>query len=180
MAKAPNMVRALNTVSKSLALVHRNVKTASVLRYMAASNTDNKAVSLANMMQATRKATQDTSEYYLVTYPRVLLTVTSDQSRGYDQGQQHQQYGQGYDPANPQHQQNPNAPYDPNAPEGERGLGGALAGGAAGAFFGHKQGHGVLGTIGGAIMGSLAQDKFKDHGKHGKHHGKSSWGGYGR
>ena len=49
-------------------------------------------------------------------------------------------------------------------------------------FLGKKTGHGFLGTVGGAIMGSLAQDKFKDsHGKHGgkhSHHGKSSWGGY--
>ena len=52
------------------------------------------------------------------------------------------------------------------AAEGERGLGGALAGGAAGAFGGHQAGHGFLGAIGGAIIGSLAEDKFKDH----KHH----------
>lgn len=49
------------------------------------------------------------------------------------------------------------------AQEGERGLAGALAGGAAGGFAGHKANHGFLGTIGGAIMGSIAEDAIKKH-----------------
>lgn len=99
-------------------------------------------------------------------------------------------YGQtqdtrGYDPNQPQQQTNnqqghptygnpadPNAPYDPNAPEGERGLGSSLLGGAAGAYFGHKKGHGVLGALGGAIAGNFLGDKIKD-----KKHSNSSWGG---
>lgn len=49
------------------------------------------------------------------------------------------------------------------AQEGERGLAGALAGGAAGGFAGHKANHGFLGTVGGAIMGSIAEDAYKKH-----------------
>lgn len=49
------------------------------------------------------------------------------------------------------------------AQEGERGLAGALAGGAAGGFAGHKVNHGFLGTIGGAIIGSIAEDAVKKH-----------------
>lgn len=60
----------------------------------------------------------------------------------------------------------------------DRGLLGALGGGVAGAWGGHKVGHGFLGTIGGAIMGSLTEDFVKDKKKH---HGQggSSWGGSG-
>lgn len=47
--------------------------------------------------------------------------------------------------------------------EEDRGLMGALAGGAAGAYGGHKVHHGFLGTIGGAIAGSLAEDAYKNH-----------------
>ncbi|KAI1502599.1 CVNH domain-containing protein [Biscogniauxia marginata] len=39
---------------------------------------------------------------------------------------------------------------------------GAVAGGAAGAYGGHKMGHGVIGTIGGAIAGHLAEEFVKD------------------
>jgi len=38
---------------------------------------------------------------------------------------------------------------------------GALSGGAAGAFGGHKLGHGFIGAIAGAVMGSAAEDKLK-------------------
>lgn len=75
----------------------------------------------------------------------------------------------------------PNAPnYDPKAPpmtDSDRGLLGALGGGFAGHHFGGKQGHGILGTIGGALVGSFAEDfmKKKKHG--GSSHGGSSWGG---
>jgi len=117
----------------------------------------------------------------------------SPQPGPYDQ---HQQYA-------PQ-SSDPNAPnYDPNAPpmaEGERGLLGAAGGAFAGHKFGKKEGHGLLGTIGGGILGSLAEDFIKDkskkhhhhhhsgggshHGGGGSHHshhsshGGSSWGGY--
>jgi outer membrane lipoprotein SlyB len=60
--------------------------------------------------------------------------------------------------------------------ESDRGLMGALAGGAAGAFGGHKVGHGFLGTIGGAILGSLTEDFVKDKKQH-HNSGQSSWGG---
>lgn len=52
---------------------------------------------------------------------------------------------------------------------------GALGGGAAGAFGGHKVGHGFLGSIGGAIAGSIAEDLGKKkfgHGHHGKREGE--------
>ena len=62
---------------------------------------------------------------------------------------------------------------------------GAMAGGAAGFYGGHKKQHGLLGMIGGAIAGSKLEDKmFKEkkhgHGGHGGGHhggGGSSWGG---
>ena len=47
--------------------------------------------------------------------------------------------------------------------EGERGLGGALTGGLAGAFTGHQANHGFLGMLGGAVLGSFAEDKLKKH-----------------
>lgn len=57
-----------------------------------------------------------------------------------------------------------------------------MAGGAAGAFGGHKAGHGVLGALGGAILGSLTEDyakKNKHHqkNKHGNGNGSSMSGG---
>ncbi|KAK5192310.1 hypothetical protein LTR47_006618 [Exophiala xenobiotica] len=55
--------------------------------------------------------------------------------------------------------------------EADRGMMGAMAGGAAGAFGGHKAGHGFLGSIGGAIIGSLAEDYAKKNKKNkNKHH----------
>lgn len=73
-------------------------------------------------------------------------------------------------------------PTDPNAPEGERGLGGALLGGAAGAYFGHQKHHGILGAIGGAIAGNFLGDKVSDF-RHshsgGGGGGGSAWGGGG-
>lgn len=62
--------------------------------------------------------------------------------------------------------------------ESDRGLLGALGGGFAGHHFGKKENHGFLGTIGGAIMGSLAEDFAKDKKKKHSHSGGgSSWGG---
>ncbi|KAI6090300.1 carbohydrate-binding module family 50 protein [Hypoxylon rubiginosum] len=46
--------------------------------------------------------------------------------------------------------------------EGDRGLMGALAGGAAGAYGGHKMGHGVIGAIGGAFAGHKLEDFVHD------------------
>ena len=91
--------------------------------------------------------------------------------------QQHQFSPQSSDPNGPN--------FDPNAPpmsEGERGLLGALGGGVGGHFLGKKAGHGFLGTVGGGILGSLAEDFFKDKNKkkpHHSHHSShgSSWGG---
>lgn len=42
---------------------------------------------------------------------------------------------------------------------------GALAGGAAGAYGGHKINHGILGSIGGAFAGSFLEDTLKKKGK---------------
>lgn len=70
-------------------------------------------------------------------------------------------------------------PNDPSMAEGERGLMGALAGGALGAYGGHKMGHGIIGGIGGAIAGSKLEDHYKDKKKeekkdkkHRKHQGQ--------
>ncbi|KAK5119202.1 hypothetical protein LTR85_007816 [Meristemomyces frigidus] len=49
--------------------------------------------------------------------------------------------------------------------EGDRGLMGALAGGAAGAYGGHKVNHGFIGGIGGAVAGSMLEDAYKNHNK---------------
>lgn len=46
--------------------------------------------------------------------------------------------------------------------EGERGLLGAIAGGAAGAYGGHKVGHGFIGAVGGAYAGHKLEDHWKD------------------
>ncbi|KAI1619608.1 CVNH domain-containing protein [Exophiala viscosa] len=60
----------------------------------------------------------------------------------------------------------PGAPLDPNDPQAQdRGLMGAVAGGALGAYGGHKLHHGFLGTIGGAIAGSMTEDAYKKHKK---------------
>lgn len=52
---------------------------------------------------------------------------------------------------------------DPNAQqEGDRGLMGALGGGAAGYFGGNKMGgHGIIGALAGAVLGSKLEDKHK-------------------
>lgn len=78
------------------------------------------------------------------------------------------QYPQGH--AAPGHQQPGQfGATDPNAQaEGDRGLMGALGGGAAGYFGGNKLGgHGILGAIAGSILGSKLEDKAKKD----KHHG---------
>ncbi|KAK3066737.1 hypothetical protein LTR53_016788 [Teratosphaeriaceae sp. CCFEE 6253] len=49
--------------------------------------------------------------------------------------------------------------------EGDRGLMGALAGGAAGAYGGHKMDHGFLGGLGGAVAGSMVEDQYKKRNK---------------
>jgi hypothetical protein len=47
--------------------------------------------------------------------------------------------------------------------EGERGVLGALAGGAAGAYAGHKMHHGIIGAAGGAFAGHKLEDAWKQH-----------------
>lgn len=111
---------------------------------------------------------------------------------GYDQQQQQHQYGQdqyreGYVTSSHAshhvltdhsgYEQQQGAPGE--AQEGERGLAGALAGGAAGGFAGHKANHGFLGTIGGAIIGSIAEDAMKKHKNHDQGPGGPSPGPYG-
>jgi len=107
----------------------------------------------------------------------------------YAQNQSYQgQMGQGQQgqtqplPETARQSSEPNAPnYDPNAPpmtESDRGLLGAAGGAFGGHFLGKQAGHGFLGTIGGALLGSVAEDFLKDKKK--SHHsssGGSSWGG---
>lgn len=87
------------------------------------------------------------------------------QDRGhspYPPQQGHEQYQQGgasasyYGAGAPQHQQG-YAP-GPGGPEGDRGLGSTLLGGAAGGFAGHKMGGGFLGTAGGAVLGAVGMN----------------------
>lgn len=51
----------------------------------------------------------------------------------------------------------------PYPPADERGVLGALAGGAAGAYAGHKVGHGFIGAAGGAFAGHKLEDAWKHH-----------------
>lgn len=53
---------------------------------------------------------------------------------------------------------------DNNPGDSERGLAGALTGGLAGGFTGHKLNHGFLGSVGGAIIGSLIEYQLKKSG----------------
>ncbi|KAB8229621.1 CVNH domain-containing protein [Aspergillus alliaceus] len=62
-------------------------------------------------------------------------------------------------PYSPQPTDSPNAVPD----EKDRGFLGAVAGGATGAYAGHKVNHGFLGAIGGAMTGSVAQDAMRKH-----------------
>ncbi|KAF2163285.1 hypothetical protein M409DRAFT_57575 [Zasmidium cellare ATCC 36951] len=48
-------------------------------------------------------------------------------------------------------------------PDADRGVMGALAGGAAGAYGGHQLGHGVIGAIGGAYAGHKLEDAYQKH-----------------
>ncbi|KAF2666669.1 CNVH-domain-containing protein [Microthyrium microscopicum] len=52
-----------------------------------------------------------------------------------------------------------------NPTDEERGLMGALAGGAAGGYAGHKMHHGIIGTVGGAYAGHKLEDAYKNHNK---------------
>ncbi|KAK5137152.1 hypothetical protein LTR08_000657 [Meristemomyces frigidus] len=45
--------------------------------------------------------------------------------------------------------------------DADRGFMGAMAGGAAGAYGGHKINHGILGGLGGAVAGSMAENAYK-------------------
>ncbi|KAL1628631.1 hypothetical protein SLS56_005740 [Neofusicoccum ribis] len=106
-----------------------------------------------------------------------------DPNRGYDQGPSQQFPQQGAYNQNP-YPSDPNAPYgqaghnqygatDPaQAGEGDRGIMGAMAGGAAGAFGGKKFGdHPIIGGLLGAFVGSKAEDKWKA-GRHNNGQGK--------
>ncbi|KAK1999567.1 CNVH-domain-containing protein [Colletotrichum falcatum] len=92
--------------------------------------------------------------------------------QGYGQPPQHQQ---NFSPPAYQNQDNYNQGYrndgppgfgGPEGEDGERGLTGALAGGAAGAFGGHKiggsYGHSKSSTVVGALAGAFAGHKFQD------------------
>ncbi|KAF1847119.1 uncharacterized protein K460DRAFT_402485 [Cucurbitaria berberidis CBS 394.84] len=82
----------------------------------------------------------------------------------YPQGQGPNAYGQPPQHGQPgQPGQPPFGSTDPNAQaEGDRGMMGALGGGAAGYFGGNKMGgHGIIGAIAGAVLGSKLEDKAK-------------------
>ncbi|KAE9979519.1 hypothetical protein BLS_009725 [Venturia inaequalis] len=73
---------------------------------------------------------------------------------------QYQQHHGAYPPSSP-----PAAYPQGSVPQTdeERGLMGAVAGGAAGGFAGHKMDHGIIGTLGGAYAGYKLEDKYKEH-----------------
>ncbi|KAJ5576054.1 hypothetical protein N7535_002980 [Penicillium sp. DV-2018c] len=111
------------------------------------------------------------------THHRVNPNMASSQDHMQQQGPP--QGGPGYDYGQPQNRDH--SPYPPEkkqggesssyygtapqpyqqgppgavGPEGERGLGSTLLGGAAGGFVGNKMGHGFLGTAGGAVLGAV-------------------------
>ncbi|KAH0082664.1 hypothetical protein KCU60_g15915, partial [Aureobasidium melanogenum] len=89
----------------------------------------------------------------------------SDPSHQFPQQGAYNQNPPPQDPNNPYgHQQSQYGPTDPAAgQEGDRGLMGAVAGGLGGGVLGHKAGHGIIGTLAGAFLGSKAEDKFKEH-----------------
>ncbi|PPJ52054.1 hypothetical protein CBER1_09645 [Cercospora berteroae] len=110
---------------------------------------------------------------------------------GFNHGQANPQYGQHlsgqqqqYFSQHPPTTNDPSNPYgytqdprDPNNPqEGERGFMGAVAGGIGGSLLGHKAGHGVIGALAGAFLGSKGQDYLKKnkHSSHGSHGGSHS------
>jgi len=71
-------------------------------------------------------------------------------------------YYQSQTAANNSYYNQSSAPVNADGTTADRGLLGAVTGGAAGAFAGHKaRGHGVLGALGGAILGSLTEDYAK-------------------
>ncbi|PYI29615.1 hypothetical protein BP00DRAFT_458537 [Aspergillus indologenus CBS 114.80] len=53
----------------------------------------------------------------------------------------------------------------------DRGLGGAILGGTSGYYLGHKKSHGLLGAVGGAILGSLMENRLKGAGRKEDHGG---------
>jgi hypothetical protein len=71
--------------------------------------------------------------------------------------------------------QDPNLPPGAVGPDGDRGLMGAMAGGAAGYYGGNKMGHhGIIGALVGAFAGSKAEDYAK--GKHKQNQqGQGKW-----
>ncbi|KAL5049777.1 hypothetical protein BDW71DRAFT_204471 [Aspergillus fruticulosus] len=58
-----------------------------------------------------------------------------------------------------------------DADGGERGIGGALVGGATGYYLGHKKSHGLLGAVGGALLGNFLENKIGEMGEGGHSHG---------
>ncbi|KAK4502493.1 hypothetical protein PRZ48_005918 [Zasmidium cellare] len=74
--------------------------------------------------------------------------------------------GNGYSAYAPPASQYPTPPpASLNGPptDADRGVMGALAGGAAGAYGGHQLGHGVIGAIGGAYAGHKLEDAYQKH-----------------
>ena len=137
------------------------------------------------------------SQYYSQGYPQYQTAYTGHEQyntynsypqqgfapQNYSQPEQARYYSQSYDPS---HQSQPQYGQPPQ--EGDRGVLGALGGGAAGGVAGKRMGHGFLGTIGGAIVGSLAEDFAKQKNKKHKHGrkdrrlpsgGSSTAGGFG-
>jgi len=53
---------------------------------------------------------------------------------------------------------------------------GAVAGGFGGHYLGGKAGHGIIGTLAGAFMGSKLEDKYKE-GHHQQGQGGNNYGG---
>ncbi|KAF4336088.1 CVNH domain protein [Fusarium beomiforme] len=91
----------------------------------------------------------------------------------YSEASQSSQYPPGgqsgpgqYQQGPPSYNQGPQDQFDGVGPDGERGVMGALAGGAAGAFGGHKiggvTGHSKTSTIVGALAGAFGGHKLQD------------------
>lgn len=98
----------------------------------------------------------------------------ADQQQQYSQAPQDITYGDG------SREQKYDAEGNPVLPNGERGLLTNLAGAGAGAYFGHKQGHGIMGALAGGIgahllSGALGSNKHRPN----HHYGGGGGGGGG-
>ncbi|KAJ5358757.1 uncharacterized protein N7496_011170 [Penicillium cataractarum] len=123
-------------------------------------------------------------DYYGNYTPENLSSQDKTQQMGSMQNSEflaNQNHEQQLGEQNPYNQQNQWKDFEQGpagvTPEGERGLGATVVGGAGGAFVGHhvgkKSDHGTLGAVGGALAGAVMANMASKAVK-GSHHGHGS------